>query len=261
MKQISTDNDLISYNNDKESLLIVFPNLKKWVVSDSNTNAVLSFLKTPHTFDELVDEISNTYKLKRDDIITPLNDLVNYLIKNNIIFESRELYTNIVNNKAYKLKHDSVYIEITSLCNLRCKHCFGDFGEVEISSISLDKFKLLINDFKKMGIKNIILSGGEPLLHPNFNEFMDVVLSENFILNITANGLIFNNHLYDLYCSNDRVRIQYSLEGITKEVHEGLRGKGCFDLIMSNIKKFISAGDSKRISISTSVYSGNLNFL
>ncbi len=57
-------------------------------------------------------------------------------------------------------------IEITNRCNVRCRHCYGDFGAVKTKVMSLDQIKSLLDDLNHIGVKLIELTGGDITVHP-----------------------------------------------------------------------------------------------
>ena len=64
------------------------------------------------------------------------------------------------------------YIEITSRCNLRCKHCYNESGELR-KELDLQAFLNAYDGIPDTEECSITLSGGEPLLHPQVWEFID----------------------------------------------------------------------------------------
>ena len=71
-----------------------------------------------------------------------------------------------------KMKNDSLEIkaptvanlEITELCNVKCKHCYNPWRDETMGINSLDLLKIK-NDktIKKLGVFHVVLSGGEPM--------------------------------------------------------------------------------------------------
>ena len=57
----------------------------------------------------------------------------------------------------------TIYIDITSSCNLNCRHCF--IGMQKRVAMSKQIFKAIINQAAALNIFGIVISGGEPLLH------------------------------------------------------------------------------------------------
>ena len=78
-----------------------------------------------------------------------------------------------------------IYVEITNNCNLSCLFCNEIKRKKEF--ITIDKFNILLNKVK--GYTNYLYFHlmGEPLIHPNINELIDIA-SKSFNINITTNG-------------------------------------------------------------------------
>ncbi len=83
------------------------------------------------------------------------------------------------------MKFKKIYIEITNCCNLECSFCPGNKRKKEF--LDFDKFKLLLEKIKPYTRYLYFHLMGEPLLHPNINEFIDYA-SQYFKINITTNG-------------------------------------------------------------------------
>lgn len=87
-------------------------------------------------------------------------------------------------------KFKKIYIEITNSCNLNCSFCIKNDRKLEF--ITINKFKLLLENLKPYTNYLYFHILGEPLLHPNINELIDIA-SKDFNINITTNGYLINN--------------------------------------------------------------------
>ena len=87
------------------------------------------------------------------------------------------------------MKFKKIYVEITNICNLNCDFCIKNKRKQEY--ISIDKFKLLLNIINNYTDYLYFHILGEPLMHPNINELIDIA-STNFKINITTNGYLIN---------------------------------------------------------------------
>lgn len=85
---------------------------------------------------------------------------------------------------------DSVCFIITSKCNLSCPYCFRINSKTDY--ISLDNFEKSVNVLKKLGTRIINITGGEPLLHPHWREFIDMCNSVDMTTNLITNGMLLN---------------------------------------------------------------------
>ena len=88
-----------------------------------------------------------------------------------------------------KKKFKKIYIEVTNNCNLNCDFCIKNKRNSKF--ISIDEFKVLLLKIKDYTDYLYFHVLGEPLLHPNINELINLA-STNFKINITTNGYLIN---------------------------------------------------------------------
>ncbi len=80
-----------------------------------------------------------------------------------------------------------IYLEITNNCNLDCSFCIGNKRNKKF--ISVEEFMILLDRVKGFTKYLYFHVMGEPLLHPNINQLIDIA-SENYFVNITSNGYL-----------------------------------------------------------------------
>lgn len=99
-----------------------------------------------------------------------------------------------INNNLYELEISLLQIELTTKCNLFCKHCRGG-TEIVNNEINIENIKKAIKLIKNFNssFSNITLSGGEPFLFSKKFEVLKI-LKKNDIKNliITTNGTILD---------------------------------------------------------------------
>lgn len=78
-----------------------------------------------------------------------------------------------------------IYIEITNVCNLNCSFCIGNQREKKF--VSVEEFSLLLNKLEGHTKYLYFHVMGEPLLHPQIQEFITMA-SRRYFVNITSNG-------------------------------------------------------------------------
>ncbi|MDA3894331.1 MAG: radical SAM protein [Salinivirgaceae bacterium] len=83
-------------------------------------------------------------------------------------------------------------LSLTDKCNKQCTYCFAGSGNNNTNNafMTIDLFQTALNYLKRSGIKQVRLLGGEPTLHPNFVNFVDIALENNFEIMLFTNGLI-----------------------------------------------------------------------
>jgi len=120
-------------------------------------------------------------------------------------------------------------LKVTHLCNLKCRHC--PFWKKEKVSLSFLQAKNSLRHLYDLGVRLVIIEGGEPFLwKDNGYDIRDVVSEANklfFSVGVTTNGT------FPLEADSDIIWV--SIDGL-KKTHDLLRGES-FDRIMTNIKK------------------------
>lgn len=127
------------------------------------------------------------------------------------------------------LHPSALSVDITNVCNLRCKHCFWDSYDEQlpttINANILDSVKNVLNKYP--GITNITWFGGEPFA----NEKIIELLKEG--VNFRKNNLVITNGTFPIPYLGSNVHVAISVDG-TKEINDSLRGAGVYDKIRKN---------------------------
>jgi radical SAM protein with 4Fe4S-binding SPASM domain len=142
-------------------------------------------------------------------------------------------------------------LNITKRCNLKCKHCY--LGEEEDQDLPTDLIFKIFDEFEEMGGLRLIVSGGEPLLHPDFWKINDSLKKRAFRSILNSNGILIDEEAAGRFFFDE---VQISLDGM-KDGHEALRGKGTFKKAIAAIEASIKAG--KDVSVATMIHSKNIN--
>ena len=89
-------------------------------------------------------------------------------------------------------KFKKIYIEITNICNLNCSFCSIDNRVKESISLSnMEKLLQQINDYTDYIYLHV---KGEPLLHPQLKEILDLCEKYHKKVNITTNGTLIKKN-------------------------------------------------------------------
>ena len=112
-----------------------------------------------------------------------------------------------------------IYIEITNVCNLKCKFCDETKRKLEFMSIeNVDKILRKIKDYTDYIYLHV---KGEPLLHPNIKEILDLAQKYNLNVIITTNGTLIKKNRDILVNAKAIRQINISLHSI--EQNENLK--------------------------------------
>lgn len=180
--------------------------------------------------------------------------------------------------KAYSLKSNEVKalcIHICHDCNLRCRYCFADEGayhsERELMSEQTAKkaVDFLLKNSGNRKVLEVDFFGGEPLMC--LQTIKNVVayareegakLGKKFLFTTTTNALLLDDDAIDFF-NREMENVVLSLDG-RKEVHDAIRktknGKGSFDLVIENVKKFVRSRGDKSYYVRGTFTAKNLDF-
>lgn len=143
----------------------------------------------------------------------------------------------------------SFAIELTHRCNLECKYCYGDYKRSSGLFLDFPVIVDIFNEMKDNGVITIELTGGEPLLHPNFKEILLLALKSFSRVNILSNGVLFTDDIFRIIENNlDKIYLQISIDGCSEETNYKVRGvKNTWKKSFSTIKTLKRIGARYRV--------------
>ena len=142
---------------------------------------------------------------------------------------------------------------VTYRCNATCAFC--DIWEKPSPYITLENAEANLKDLKKIGVKVIDFTGGEPLLHRQICELLGLAKNLGFITTLTTNALLYPKWAERLQGKVDM--LHFSLDSPIAEEHNRKRGVACFEFVMQSIKIAKSLGE--RPDILFTVFEDNLH--
>ncbi len=133
----------------------------------------------------------------------------------------------------------SLLWDVTSRCNLRCKHCYNAekyFNKVfEKNDLSLYQCKEVIDKIKKMKFDHIHLLGGEPLIREDIYDIIEYAVNAGITVTINTNGTLLSENNIDKLIESGISQITISLDSTIEEVNDDIRGKGTYQRVIKNI--------------------------
>ena len=154
---------------------------------------------------------------------------------------------------------EECWFHITDHCNLSCRHCLFACSPNARTTLSLADFKNAFSQSFALGARLFFLTGGEPLMHPDFMEICRTVLDhadQNHLV-ILTNGLLIESRWRELKgLPIERLHFQISVDG-DRTAHDAVRGTGSYDRLLSALALAGQSGIDTNLAMA--VDRGNLS--
>ena len=138
---------------------------------------------------------------------------------------------------------------ITHRCNLRCRHCYQDEYACEMSREklfeALDRYEGFLR--AESLSSQINLTGGEPLVHPDFFDLAEAIRRRGHRFSVLSNGTLIDSETARYLALLKPEFVQVSLDG-TERVHDRIRGEGSFRRTVEGIDRLKSRGVPVQVS-------------
>ena len=135
----------------------------------------------------------------------------------------------------------AVNLELTHHCNERCRHCYIDFTAPP--PLPAEHWKRWLDELAEMGTLLLTISGGDPLLHPEFEEIYRHAHAGGFAIRLFSNCLKLDDQILSLLNECKPLNVQTSLYGHTAELHDDItRTPGSFEKTTLAVKRLREIG-------------------
>lgn len=155
-------------------------------------------------------------------------------------------------------------LELTPLCNMNCDMCFVRLSPEEMEQKgrlrSAEEWIALGKDMQAAGTMFVLLTGGEPLLHPEFKEIYVALKRMGMILTINTNGTLIDEQWADFFTMYPPRRINITLYGKDEYTYKELcHYQGGYEKTLNAIKLLQKRNIS--VKINGSITPSNVNDL
>ncbi len=141
-----------------------------------------------------------------------------------------------------------VSLEITNYCNASCVMCPHKSISRPLQHMKPELFRRLIDECAEFSLARLHpFFFGEPLICPQFSEFMDYARSQlpETSINVYTNGAALQGDNVEALFRNQIDEILVSLDGATKDVYEGIRKGLAYETVVENLEKFVEKRKQK----------------
>lgn len=161
----------------------------------------------------------------------------------------------------------SFYLYMVNGCNLACRHCWitptfvkgnPDPGDC----LDLELLREAVAEAKPLGLSHAKLTGGEPTLHPQFVEIVDMLSAEGLGMGMETNGTLIDatlaRHLKE---ATNLSFVSVSIDGACAATHDEFRNvDGAFEAALRGLDNLVEAG-YENVQVITCPHRGNVDEL
>ncbi len=149
-----------------------------------------------------------------------------------------------------------VFLELTAACNLRCRHCRADAQPAAgPGELTREEHARVAAEIRAIADPIIILSGGEPLLHPDFFPIAEQYCTLFTRVALASNGTLLDDALTRRLAATGIQRVSISLDGAGPETHDAFRGQtGSFAAALRGCAAVRRAGLPLQLNVSAGTH-------
>lgn len=148
-------------------------------------------------------------------------------------------------------------LELSRRCNLRCVHCYARSEDRTFDDeLGFDELCSVMAQGRELGIRELSLTGGEVLMHPRFLDVVDEGTRLGYGVRFVTNATLATPELVRELARRPVKLITVSLDSVSPEAHERIRGPGAHGPALAGIERLLAAG--LRLSIITAFSRLNL---
>ena len=199
-----------------------------------------------------IEEIAKEMNIDKSEILDLVDALgTDLILDKRISGDSKRLIV----NKSQIPSLRTLLIHTTLVCNLVCRHCYLDKSEKDF--ITPNIFKSAVAQLDQMQGYKVLISGGEPLLHPKIFEMLQSIKELKLRKMLLTNGMLIDNETVAKLKPLIQ-EVQISIDG-TKSHNSFRNNSTAFKKAMDAVKLLVA--EELDVSVATMVHSQNLKEL
>lgn len=146
-------------------------------------------------------------------------------------------------------------IELLPLCNMNCRMCYVRLTREEMHAQGRmrtgEEWLALGRQMRDAGVLFLLLTGGEPLLHPDFRAVYLGLKKLGMILTVNTNATLIDESWADFFAAHPPRRINITLYGADDAAYTALcRSPGTFDRVTNAVRLLRARGLDVKLSCS-----------
>ena len=216
--------------------LLVNPECGEKTFLNATAFRILQLFDGSNTVEDIIQQLSEEWEVDTEELRGDITEIVTDFKELGVLVaytgDTQVQYTGAV--------LDSAAVEVTSRCNLCCKHCLRRASPHEGTELNFDVICDIIHQLACMQVFDLVLTGGEPFLRPDFCDIL-AYAQERMLCTVFTNGtLMTDEHIQRLQEIQPHL-VKVMLDGATPETHNAIRDQETFKKTVKTIRKLVEA--------------------
>jgi radical SAM protein with 4Fe4S-binding SPASM domain len=138
-------------------------------------------------------------------------------------------------------------LELTFRCNLACVHCYvnqpANDREEKARELTTDEWFRVIDQSVDAGVLWMTLTGGEPLLRPDFCDIYEYAHERGMVLSVYSNATLITERHLEMWTRRPPRTIEVTQYGWTRETYDKVTDAGTqYDRFQRGLQRLRAAG-------------------
>jgi MoaA/NifB/PqqE/SkfB family radical SAM enzyme len=117
-------------------------------------------------------------------------------------------------------------LELTSRCNLRCRHCYHGAQDEQQAKRALERdtqaVKTSLEEWADAGCLNLLITGGDPMMRTDFAEIYRHACELGMVVTVFCDGILVSDSIIDLFRELPPRKVEVSIYGATAATYEDI---------------------------------------
>lgn len=144
--------------------------------------------------------------------------------------------------------------ELTARCNFDCKMCYVHLSPEQVrqrgQELTADQWLSVARQAQSRGMLFLLLTGGEPLLRPDFPYLLRELKKLGLMISVNSNGSLIGEELLAVLRKDPPFRFNITLYGGSDRTYEALCGRPAYEGVVRNIKALTDIGIGVKLNVS-----------
>lgn len=161
-----------------------------------------------------------------------------------VLEKMRKFDRYITKNNGVGTAPRGILLNYSNACNFKCQQCFTESPSKPIcGTLNLDDIRKLADEADELGMYEVLIEGGEPLVNKDLYEIIKTFGADRFYIEMTTNGYLLTEEVAQKLKEAGMSRVSVSLDSTKADEHDRYRGvKGAYEHALVALENAKNAG-------------------